>query len=78
MIVNSDDEINFPHKLLQTNRQFTTLSKASANHTSTDIKMSKTQLFKMIQLGGFLGRCLFMSITKNWITTNEKCNSTIS
>ena len=51
---------------------------ASANHTSTDIKMSKTQLFKMIQLGGFLGRCLFMSITKNWITTNEKCNSTIS
>ena len=55
MIGNSEDKTNFPHKLLLTNRQVTTLQKAFANHTPTDIKLSKTQLSKMIQLGGFLG-----------------------
>ena len=58
MIGNSDDEINFPHKLMLTNRQVANLCKAFASHTSTDIKLSKTQLSKMIQLGGFLGRLL--------------------
>ena len=58
MIGNSDDEINFPHKLLLTNRQVPNIRKAFANHTSTDIKLSKTQLSKTIQLGGFLGRRL--------------------
>ena len=58
MISNSDDETNFPHKLLVTNRQVANLRKAFANHTSIDIKLSKTQLSKMIQLGGFLGRLL--------------------
>ena len=53
MIGNSDDEANFPHKLLLTNRQAANLRKAFANHTSTDIKLSKTQLTKM-QKGGFL------------------------
>ena len=51
MIGSSDDETNFPHKLLLTNRQVTDLGKAFANHISTDIKLSKTQLSKMIQLG---------------------------
>ena len=46
MIGNSDDEINFPHKLLLTNRQVANLRKAFANHTSTDINLSKTQLYK--------------------------------
>ena len=58
MIGNSDDETNFPHKLLLTNRQVANLRKAFANHLSTDIKLSKTQLSKMIQSGGFLGRLL--------------------
>ena len=58
MIGNSDDETNFPHKLLLTNRQVTSFRKAFANNTSTDIKLSKTQLSKIIQLGGFLGRLL--------------------
>ena len=56
MIINSEDETNFTHKLLLTNRQVANLRKAFANHTSTDIKVSKTQLSKMIQLGGFLCR----------------------
>ena len=58
MIGNSDNEINFPHKLLLTNTQVANLRKAFANYLSTDIKLSKTQLSKMIQLGAFLGRIL--------------------
>ena len=56
MIGNSDDETNFPHKLLLTNRQAANLRKAFANYLLTDIKLSKTQLSKMMQSGGFLGR----------------------
>ena len=53
-----DNETNFPHKLLLTNRQVLNLCKALANHASTDIKLSKTQLFKMIQSGWLLCRLL--------------------
>ena len=58
MIGNSDDKTNFCHKLLLTNKQVTNLCKRFANHTSTDIKLSKTQLSKMIQSGGFFHRLL--------------------
>ena len=58
MISNSDDKINFPHKLLPTNRQVANVRKAFANYLSTDIKLSETQISKMIQSGGFLGRLL--------------------
>ena len=57
-IGNSDDEANFPHELLLTIRQVTNLRKAFANLTSTDIKLSKTQLSKMIQSRRLLGRLL--------------------
>ena len=40
-----DNETNFPHKLLLTNRQVTNLRKAFTNHLSTDIKLSKTESF---------------------------------
>ena len=53
MIDNLDDEVNFPHKLLLTNRQVANIRKAFANHKSTDIKLSKAQLTK-IQKGRFL------------------------
>ena len=46
------------HELLLTNRQAANLFKAFANNSSTDIKLSKTELSKMIQSGGFLGRHL--------------------
>ena len=39
-----DDETNFPHKLLLTNRQVVNLRKAFANYISTNIKLSKTQI----------------------------------
>ena len=53
MVGNSNDETNFSHKLLLTNRQILSLRKAFPNHTSVDIKLSKTQSTK-IQKGGFL------------------------
>ena len=53
-----DDETNFPHKLLLTNRQVANLPKVFASKSSADIKLSKTQLSGMVQLGGFLGRHL--------------------
>ena len=53
-----DNEANFPHQLLLTNTQVSNLRKAFANNSSANIKLSKTQLSKMIQSGGFLGRLL--------------------
>ena len=58
MVSNSNDNTNFPHELLLTNRQVANIRKAFAKNTSTDIKLSKTQLSKMIQSGGFLGNLL--------------------
>ena len=49
MIGNSDDETNFSHKLLLTNRQVANFRKTFADYLSTDTKLSKTQLSKMIQ-----------------------------
>ena len=51
MIGNSYDNINFPHKSLLTNTQVANLCKAFAKHTSAGIKLSKSQLSKMIQSG---------------------------
>ena len=53
-----DNETDFPHQLLLTNRQVSNLRKAFASNSSTDIKFSKTQLSKMIQSGGFRDRLL--------------------
>ena len=53
-----DNETNFLHKLLLTNRQVSNLRKAFANHLLADIKLSKTQLSIMIQSGRFLDRLL--------------------
>ena len=55
IVANSNANTNFPHELLLTNTQVENIRKAFANHLSTDIKLSKTQLSKMIQSGGFLG-----------------------
>ena len=42
--------------MLLTNTQVLKLFKAFENNSSANIKLSKTQLHKMGQLGGFLGR----------------------
>ena len=58
MIGDSNDKTNFPHELLLTDRQVSSIRKAFTNNSSVDIKFSKTQLSKMIQSGGFLGKLL--------------------
>ena len=47
-----------PHELLLTTRQNTKLRNAFESNMSTDMKLSKTQIFKLIQSGGFLGSLL--------------------
>ena len=49
---------NFPHELLLTIRQNTKLRNAINNNLATDIKLSKAQIKKLIQSGGFLGKLL--------------------
>ena len=52
----SNNETNFPHKLLSTDTQVLRLYKAFANGLSANIKLSKTKLSRMVQSGGsFLG-----------------------
>ena len=49
---------NLPHELLLTTRQKTKLRNAFNNKMSTDLKLSKAQISKIIQSGGFLGSLL--------------------
>ena len=49
---------DLPHELLLTTRQKTKLRNAFNNNTSADLKLSKTQIVKIIQSGGFLGSLL--------------------
>ena len=52
------DGSDHPHELLLTTRQKTKLRNAFNNNMSTDIKLSKAQISKIIQSGGFLGSLL--------------------
>ena len=57
MIGESNDQTNFPHELLLIDRQVASIRKAFANNSSVNIiYLSKAQLSKMIQSGGFLGK----------------------
>ena len=53
--INKDE---LPHELLLTIRQSTKLRNAINNNSATDIKLSKAQMKKLIQSGGFLGKLL--------------------
>ena len=77
MLSYSNDEANFPHELLLTDRQISSIRKAFSNKSSADIKFSKTQLSKMIQSGGFLGN-LLGPLLKTGLPLIKKCNYAIS
>ena len=49
---------DLPHELLLTTRQKTKLRNAFNNNMSTDLKLSKAQISKIIRSGGFLGLLL--------------------
>ena len=59
VVRDSNDENNFPQKLLLTNTQVSKLRKAFANNSSANIKLSKTHLHKIGSSGGFLVRLLW-------------------
>ena len=56
MIGDSNEETNFPHKLLLTDRKVSKLRKAFANSLLANINLLKTHLSKIVQPGGILGR----------------------
>ena len=49
---------DLPHELLLTTRQKTNIRNAFNNNMSTDLKLSRAQISKIIQSGGFLGSLL--------------------
>ena len=70
LIGNSNDETNFPDKLLLTNTQVSKIGKAFANDSSANIKFWKTQLSKIIQSEGTFSDLLvgnYLFITCNYI-----------
>ena len=74
MIGESNDQTNFAHELLLTNRQVSSIRKAFANNSSVDIKFSKAQLSKMIQSGGFLNKLLGPSLKTGLPLINNVLN----
>ena len=78
MIGHSNDKANFPHEILLTNKQVSSIRTTFSNSSSFDIKFSKTQLSKMRQSGGFLGKSLGpllktgLPLVKNVITLLAK------
>ena len=52
VVSDSNNETNLSHKLLLTDTQVSDIGKTFANDSSANIKLSKIQLSKMIQLGG--------------------------
>ena len=52
------DGNDLPHELLLTTRKKTKLRNAFNNNMSTNLKLSKAQIFKIIQSGEFLGSLL--------------------
>ena len=52
------DGNDLPHELLLTTRQKTKLRNAFDNNMSTNLKLSRAQISKIIQSGGFLGSLL--------------------
>ena len=62
LIRSSNDETNFPHKLLLTD---TKICKDFANGSNGNIKFSKTQFSKMIQSGEFISLLHNSFVSKN-------------
>ena len=58
VVGDSNDENNFLHKLLLTNAQVSGLLKDFSDYYSANIKLSKTQLYKIERSDGFLGALL--------------------
>ena len=71
VIGDSNDNTNFSHKLFLIDTHVSNIRKAFANGSSANIKFSKTQFSKMVQLGGF-GSFLFLRALLNPLDTARK------
>ena len=69
----SNDETNFPYKVLLTNTQALKICKVFVNDWSANIKFSKTHLSKTAKLGGLL-RCYFNFLNDSFETTSDDIN----
>ena len=56
------DGNDLPHELLLTAKQKTKLRNAFSSNMSTDLKLSKTHISKIIQSGGFLGPLMKVAV----------------
>ena len=66
IIGNRNDKTIFPNELLLTNKQVKNICQAFASNSSIDIKLSKSQLSKVIQSGVFLGRLIGPLLKTRW------------
>ena len=66
VVDDSNDETNFPQNFLVTDEQVLALRKAFTNFSPANINLSKTQLPKMAQLRGFLGKLFGPLIKVGW------------
>ena len=74
MFGHANEENNFPHKLLLIDNQVSKLRKAFAkNNSLVNVKLLKTQLFKIIQSGPISWQASW-TIIKNWFTSNVTFN----
>ena len=64
---------DLPHELLLTTRQKTKIRNAFNNNISTNLKLSKAQINKIIQSVGFLSK-LLGPLLKSRIIINKKCD----
>ena len=74
------DGSDLPHELLLTTRQKTKLRTAFDNNISTDLKLHRAQISKIIQSGGFLVSLLskvIRSINESSNSFSKKCFSSI-
>ena len=74
------DGSDLPHELLLTTRQKTKLRTAFNNNISTDLKLPRAQISKIIQSGGFLVSLLskiIRSINESSSSFSKKCFSSI-
>ena len=66
VVGDSNDENNFPHKLLLTNTRVSSIPKAFGNGLSANIKLENKTIKRFF-------RETFRTISKSWIAFNRKC-----
>ena len=69
------EKTNVPHKSLLTDTHVSNICKAFAKGSSANIELSKTQLFKMVQLGGFIMPGFIVILFPPFKTINSVANS---